>query len=418
MKFGRRRFVKALAAAAAFASKSAAGRMESGRGSMTASETYDVAVIGAGVFGSWTAHALSARGQKVVLLDAYGASNARASSGGESRVIRAGYGGDELYTRWAARALPLWQEFFRRVAQPLFHNTGVLWLARDQDEYDRKSLATFQKLALPHERLSREDLERRYPQISLGPITWGILEPESGVLMARRAVQAVVSDAVNNGVEYRVAKVRTPEGSARLDAVAAENGERIKAGVFIFACGPWLPKIFPKLLGDRIFPTRQEVYFFGPPAGDVRFRSPAMPTWIDLIGDEAYGMPDIENRGFKVAIDRHGPPFDPDADKRIATPEGIRAVRAYVASRFPALRESPIVETRVCQYENTSNGDFLVDRHPGFENVWLVGGGSGHGFKHGPVMGEYVASRVLGGGPAEPRFALETKGKVQHRAVY
>jgi glycine/D-amino acid oxidase-like deaminating enzyme len=82
------------------------------------------------------------------------------------------------------------------------------------------------------------------------------------------------------------------------------------------------------------------------------------------------------------------------------------------------LKEAPLLETRVCQYENTSNGDFLIDRHPAFDNVWLVGGGSGHGFKHGPALGEYVAARVVEGGPVEPRFTLATKGTVQQRAVF
>ena len=142
-----------------------------------------------------------------------------------------------------------------------------------------------------------------------------------------------------------------------------------------------------------------------------------MPTWIDF-KDEAYGLPDVEGRGVKVAIDRHGPAFDPDTSKRVVTPESLEAVRKYLAQRFPALKDAPVVETRVCQYENTSNGDFLIDRHPAFENAWLVGGGSGHGFTHGPALGEYVAARVTEGGAGEPRFSLATKQTFQKRAVF
>jgi glycine/D-amino acid oxidase-like deaminating enzyme len=131
-----------------------------------------------------------------------------------------------------------------------------------------------------------------------------------------------------------------------------------------------------------------------------------------------YGVPDLESRGFKIAHDRHGPAFDPDSGTRVPTPEGLAAIRAYVAERFPALEQAPLVEARVCQYENTSNGDFLVDRHPQHENVWLVGGGSGHGFKHGPAMGEHVAGRLLGTVAAEPRFSLATKATVQRRTIY
>ncbi len=159
------------------------------------------------------------------------------------------------------------------------------------------------------------------------------------------------------------------------------------------------------------------MYFIGVPPGDRRFAPPAMPTWI-FNADEVYGLPDLENRGLKIALDRHGPPFDPDTGRRVVTAEGIAAIRRYVAQRFPALKGAPVAETRVCQYENTSNGDFLIDRHPAFENVWLVGGGSGHGFKHGPALGEYVAARVTEGGAVESRFTLATKQKLQKRAVF
>ncbi len=385
---------------------------------MNTAKTYDVAVFGAGVFGAWTAYQLSRLAQSVVLVDAYGASNSRASSGGESRIIRMGYGKDEIYTRWAIRALPLWQQFFElTLLQPLFHKTGVLWLAHKPDGYEHDSLVTLSKLGVPHEKLSREELGKRYPQFNLQSVTWALLEPESGVLMARRAVQAVVEEAVKTGVDYLDAEALAPACSGKVESIHTRRGDAIRAGVYVFACGPWLPKVFPDLLGDRIFPTRQEVFFFGVPAGDPRFASPALPTWINLGDGEGYGMPDLENRGLKLAIDRHGPRFDPDAGSRVVTPEGLEEAQRYLGRLFPAVKDAPVVETRVCQYENTSNGDFLVDRHPAFENVWLVGGGSGHGFKHGPVIGEYVAARITEGGAVEPRFSLATKGKVEQRTV-
>ena len=166
-----------------------------------------------------------------------------------------------------------------------------------------------------------------------------------------------------------------------------------------------------------IVPTRQEVFFFGAPTGDSRYAPPAMPAWYHFV-DEAYGVPDLENRGPKVALDAHGPRMNPDSDSRVISREGIARIRKYVARRLPELADAPIVETRVCQYENTSNGDFLLDRHPKFENVWIAGGGSGHGFKHGPAVGEYVAGLVLGGGRVEPRFQIAGRQAVRHRTVY
>lgn len=384
---------------------------------MPGSKTFDVAVIGSGVFGAWSAWHLAQRGQRVVLFDAYGPSNARASSGGESRIIRMGYGSDELYTRSSQRSLQQWKSFFAATGQQLFHETGVLWLAGADDSRVRESMATLKGCDVPFEKMERSELETRYPQISFDLVTRGFLEPHSGVLMARRAVAAVAEDAVKKGVEFRIAKIEMPADSGRLAALKCSSGETVAAGQFVFACGPWLGKVFPALLGQRIFPSRQEVFFFGVPAGDARFAPPALPTWL-FQEDEYYGMPDIEGRGLKIALDRHGERVDPDAQQRVVTAEEARVVSDYVAKRFPALRNAPIVETRVCQYENTSNGDFLIDRHPEMENVWLVGGGSGHGFKHGPAIGEYVADRLMNKGTAEPRYSLKTKETVQHRTVF
>jgi sarcosine oxidase len=378
-----------------------------------------VVVAGAGCFGAWTAYSLARSGRAVTLLEAYGPGNSRASSGGETRVIRMGYGAQEVYTRWSWRSLELWKALFERADPTLFRETGVLWMAREQDPLTTSTLATLERVGVPHERLSRPQLESCWPQIDFGPIMWAVYEPGSGVLMARRAVEAVVREAEREGVRYVAAAVNTvmpPVGSRRLEAVTTRSGERIGGAAFVFACGPWLPKLFPDLLGDRIFATRQEVLYFGPPAGDSRFAPPAMPAWIDF-GEEMYGIPDIAARGFKIALDRHGPPFDPDTGNRVAG-QTFEAVRAYLARRFPALRDAPLLAAEVCQYENSCNGDFLIDRHPELENVWLVGGGSGHGFKHGPALGEYVARLMAEGGVIDERFRLATKEKVQQRTVY
>jgi sarcosine oxidase len=381
---------------------------------------YDVVVVGAGVFGAWTAWHLARRGKSVLLVDAYGPGNARASSAGESRIIRMGYGADEIYTRWSQRSLVQWKEFFGTVRRDLFHRTGVLWLASEGDFRVRETAATLRRCGVAFEEIDRGELGKRYPQIGLDGVAGGLFEPDSGVLMARRAVAAVVEDGIARGVEYRVADIATPDeprGSGGVASIATRAGERIEADRFVFACGAWLGKIFPEVLGERIFPSRQEIFFFGVPAGDTRFAPPALPTFL-FQGDETYGMPDLESRGFKIAMDRHGVRVDPDTQSRIVSQEAAAEVRHYVARRFPALRDAPIVETRVCQYENTSNGDFLLDRHPAMENVWFVGGGSGHGFKHGPMVGEYVAGRILDGLIGETRFSLESKGTVQQRAVY
>ena len=370
---------------------------------------YDFAVIGAGVFGAWIAYRLRKAGYSVALLEAYGPGNSRSSSGGESRIIRMSYGPDELYTRYSLRSLELWKQLFDQTNRPeLFVPTGVLWTAPEgcsRADSNRDSLI---QNGVPFETLTDSELERRFPQFRFSCPLTGILETASGVILARRAVQTVVAAAVAHGVDY-LHTLATPPPLAG----------HISAGQYIYACGPWLPKLFPALLGNRIHATRQEVFFFGSPAGNSNFSPPAMPAWLDYGHPTgAYSLPDLEGRGFKLAFDRHGPETDADLQERVISSESIQAARDFVAERFPALASAPMVETRVCQYENTSNGDFLIDRHPEFDNVWIAGGGSGHGFKHGPAVGEYVERLLTGSIQPEPRFSLATKSAARERAVY
>jgi glycine/D-amino acid oxidase-like deaminating enzyme len=276
-----------------------------------------------------------------------------------------------------------------------------------------QTTAALQKYGVPFDLLNASQVQKRFPQFAFSSERIGIFEPQGGALFARRAVQAVVQQAVRNGVDYFRDAAESPAGSE----VRTKSGSVLQAGVFVYACGPWLPKIFPEILQGRIRPTRQEVFYFGPPAGNRQFAPPEMPIWIDFsTGRGEYVLPDLENRGVKVGFDRHGPPFDPDAGDRVV--QTAAEVRAFVDERFPALAGAPIVESRVCQYENTSTGDFLIDRHPQFENVWLVGGGSGHGFKHGPMVGEHVTALLDGTVEPDPRFSLASKSREPQRSVY
>ncbi|WP_031496291.1 FAD-dependent oxidoreductase [Bryobacter aggregatus] len=379
------------------------------------------AVVGAGVFGAWTAYHLRRLGHEVTLIDQYGPSNSRASSGGESRIIRARYGTDKLYTQSVLRSLKLWTEFFTRIERPsLFHRTGVLWMTRQGDHRLGDHTRTLQEFGVSVENLAARDLRRRYPQIAVEDDTVALFEPNAGALMARQAVQAVIAQFLKDGGIYRQDKILTPAGTGAIKEIRTAAGERIAADAFLFACGPWLQQVLPDLLGNRIFPTRQVIYFFGTPAGDRRFRPPLMPTWGDSSSDSPwYGLPDLENRGFKVAYGWLGASFDPDTGIRQVTTDEIAEVRAFVTRRFPALAQAPLVETRVCQYENTANADFVIDRHPAHENIWFAGGGSGHGFKHGPAVGEYTAARLIGlEQPAiEARFSLASKATELKRRI-
>lgn len=381
----------------------------------------DVVVIGAGVFGAWTAKRLQGAGRRVLLLDAWAPAHARASSGGESRMTRGAYGADEVYTRMAADSLPDWQALSDHAGLPIFHGAGVLFFFPQAEPFLEQTMTVHRRIGLPTELLDAATLRRRFPQIDFTGIEAGLFEPGFGALMARRAVQTLVAEFVRAGGDYRQAAVAPPQADAdRLEAIRTADGATISAGQFVFACGPWLGRVFPDLLATRIFPTRQEVFFFAPAPGDGRFAPDRFPGWADFNGgDIYYGFPDLEGRGFKIAHDAHGPRMDPDTGDRTPSAQALADVRAFMARRFPALADRPLSEARVCQYENSSNGHLLIDRHPRWRNVVLVGAGSGHGFKHGPAIGRYAADLLLDRPMTpEPRFSLATKAETENRAVH
>jgi monomeric sarcosine oxidase len=366
-----------------------------------------VVVVGAGAFGGWTALFLQRQGARVTLVDAWGPGNSRASSGGETRVIRATYGPRAVYTRMAARALTLWKEHEKRWHRQLFHGIGVLWLVESDDQYEKAALPILRAANVPFEELTGAEVARRYPQINCDRVRWAIFENDGGYLTARRACAAVLDGFLAEGGEYRQLAVQqlAPNGG-ELSSVTLSDGSRLTADRFVFACGPWLGSLFPEVIGDRVRALRQEVFFFGAPPGDQRFTETALPVWADHGTTFMYGIPGNEWRGFKVADDTRGPSFDPTTGERAPTPAALQTARAYLGYRFPALKDAPLLEARVCQYEESPDEHFIIDRHPGAANTWLVGGGSGHGFKHGPAVGELVARLVLSGAAPDEQFRL------------
>jgi sarcosine oxidase len=356
-----------------------------------------VIVVGAGAFGGWSALQFVLRGASVILLDAWGPGNARASSGGETRTIRATYGPAQLlYTKMVARALELWQDYERRWHVQLFFRSGALRMAGADGAYETGALPVLQQAGIRFEKLSAADCAKRWPHINFEGVPWSVYEPDSGFLAARRACEVVLNAFIEAGGQYRLAQVAPgPIANNRMQGVSIASGETLQADAYVFALGPWLGKVFP-FLASTITPTRQEVFFFGTPAGDARFTETQTPTWIDGGTRPFFGVPGNHWRGFKIADDSRGPVIDPSTMDREISADKLAAARDYLHMRFPAMAGAPLLESRVCQYENSRDRNFILDRHPGAENVWIVGGGSGHGFKHGPVMGEMVADAVLG----------------------
>lgn len=375
------------------------------------SRSYDVVVIGAGVFGTWTAAHLHRAGKRVALIDTVGPAHSAASSGGESRVTRCGYGAESLYTDWACRSMAEWRALSERAELPLFHETGVLWIHRDGAAFFEANAKMLARYDVPFERLPARELRSRFPVLRADDDERGFFEPRGGALMARRAVQQLAVELDAGGVtllQGRARPIRVADGAGgSLPSITTSGGAVIEAEQFVVACGPWLDRVCPDAMAGRLFVTRQEVLFFAVDGGQTG----ALPVWADL---PFYGMPSLEGRGFKVANDTHGVEVDVGAVDRHPTAEAEADARSFLARRFPSLAEAQLSEVRVCQYENSSNGDFVLDRHPGLDNVWLAGCGSGHGFKHGPAVGAHLAGLVLGTERLIERFNLASK-QTRHR---
>jgi glycine/D-amino acid oxidase-like deaminating enzyme len=363
------------------------------------------------------------RGARVTLLDAWGPGNSRASSGGETRVIRGTYGPNQPYTKMAAHAMQLWREHEKRWSCQLVHRIGVLWLAgTGDDQFERGSLPLLREAGIAYQELCSDEIAKQWPQFNLEGVAWGIYEPDGGFLAARIACQAVLDGFLAEGGEYRQIAVlpRELEHSAG-SGLVVPDGSKLVADQYVFACGPWLGKLFPETIGDKIRSTKQDVFFFGRPEGDDRFSAEKLPAWADHRERFLYGIPGSfipgslvpgnQERGFKIADDSRGPEFDPTTGERVVSEETLKTVREYMGFRFPAMKDAPLLETQVCQYENTPDNHFIIDRHPAADNVWLVGGGSGHGFKHGPALGETVSRLVVEHQDADPRFRLSRFGK-------
>ncbi len=363
-----------------------------------------VAVVGAGAFGGWTALHLQRRGARVSLYDAWGPGNPRASSGGETRVIRAVYGPDRIYTEMVRRAYVHWRELQASVEELLYVDTGALWMHRGDDAYVRSSAPILAELGFPLEKIDLGDAKKRYPQIAFGGVTSVWIEHTAGALFAARACAAVRDAFVRAGGTYTTAEISSPL--------------KVEADVVVFACGPWLPRLFPDVLGKAIRPTRQEVYYFGPPAGSTRYAAGNFPVWIDFGERILYGIPDIGGRGFKLADDTRGADFDPTSGDRSPSEEGIARARRFLAERVPELANAPLLHAEVCQYENSPDGNLIMDRHPGQKNVWLLGGGSGHGYKLGPAVGELAAAAILSEKEVPALFRLSRLKDVEKQTQF
>ncbi|HEX8104131.1 MAG TPA: FAD-dependent oxidoreductase [Solirubrobacteraceae bacterium] len=365
-----------------------------------------VVVVGAGVMGASLAWRLARGGTRVTLVDQFGPGDPRASSGGETRLIRCAHGVDPDYTASARRARGLWRELEAETGEALLEECGMAWFAHREDGWEAESLATLAAQGIPAERLEPGAAARLYPALGTRDLAFVLHEPEAGVLRAERSVRALARAAEAHGARVKRAVAR-PDG----DAVALDDGRRLEADRVVWTCGPWLTRLFPEHVSLRV--TRQELFFFdgGPEWAGV-------PGWVDY--DRAiYGTGDVDGHGVKAAPDTEGPALDPGDPLPATGPDGERLARAYLAERFPSLAGAPLKSSRTCRYELSADSHFLAGPLPERPTHHLVGGGSGHGFKHGPALAEALIPALRDGaalpahyalGPRAPGRSLRTAG--------
>jgi sarcosine oxidase len=345
-------------------------------------------IVGAGIFGASLAHRLARDGWEVTLYERHEPGHPRAASGGESRLIRYAHGDDAWYAASAWRARDLWRELEAETGRELLLETGIAWFARSEDGWEARSERVLRAEGIPVERLEPAAGREHCPSFAPGDLGFILWEPEAGVLRAREATRATAEAARRAGV--RVVRETVAPGSVKA------------ADLVVWACGAWLPGLFE--LPIRV--TKQDTVYFGAEG----WPAPPVPAWVDY--DRAiYGHGDLDGLGVKIAPDAEGPPFDPEQGERKASRETEAAARAYLAERFPALVHAPLVHATVCQYALTTDTNFVIARRPEREHEWILGGGSGHGFKHGPALAEYAARVVTGEQEADVRFGLGPRGR-------
>ena len=377
----------------------------------------DILVVGAGAFGGWTALHLQRMGAQVTLVDMYGAGNSRATSGGETRGVRSSYGEDKLtWVRWANLAMQRWrawdEEWRDQLDAPLFYTTGDIILRDNpEDPMIRSSRAAWDALDVAYEVLTPDEVMYRWPVIDASEFTTALHETNAGVVRARRACAAVAKAFERAGGRIMTGRAELePPTAASGSTRVLVDGTLVSAGTYVFACGPWLGKVFPDVMGNRLRTPLGHVFYYGTPPGDERFNWPNLPSY-NVPGCTGWPTLPPDNRGFRVRTGGQQP-SDPDLSVRWVPPEGHERPRDVLKKYFPALADAPVLETRACHYESSVSRNFIIDTHPAHHDVWITGGGSAEAFKQGPVLGDFIAHRVLGmstdlADPAE--FALPTE---------
>lgn len=365
----------------------------------------DIIVVGAGAFGVWTALYLQRQGMKVQLIDAWGPGNSRSTSGDETRGVRSSYGDRPAaqaaqWGAWAKRAMGMWRDWdatwAREMKIQLFYTTGDLIIrGTTTDAFIRNNRTMWDKIGAKYEVLKQDEVKYRFPQYQVDDMEGFLYEPEAGFVRARRTCEAVAGVFQQFGGDLQIMRAwPTTQMNGQMPGLQTSNGDLLHAGTYLFACGPWLRKVFPVLMGNRLRTPMGSVFYFGSPVGEYRMQYPNIPTF-NYPGSTGWPSAPKDNLGFRVRAGGGAVGTDPDITERIFDKAAMQHTIDFVNLRFPLLKNAPILKEHSCHYESGSGGNFIVDKHPDMSNVWIMGSGMAEGFKFGPVIGEYTANRIL-----------------------
>lgn len=358
-----------------------------------------VIVVGGGIMGVSAAYFLALSGRQVTLLDQFEVPNRWAASGDQLRVFRLTYGKDAFYTEMAAKTLPLWLEFNRLCEDKLLVQNGMLELAAKAHGYEEQSLAVLKDMRIPIQVLEKKEIQRRYPMINTRAIRYGLFHKDGGMAWASKAVSAISVLAQRKGAKIRpgVKAAAVLKDKNGICALKDSSGRRWEAESYVFAAGAWTPELL-KSYGIPLKVTLQEQLYLRPPVNRGRYRPEHFPVFAAL-GEGFYGLP-MHIHGFmKIGYHRPGSSGKPGPgqDDRLLTPAFERKCRTFLKRYIPELSGFTEMEGHTCYYDNTKDGDFIIDHLPDAPNALIAAGFSGHGFKFGPLIGKTLAELVVGG---------------------